>query len=98
MQRAAKPSNCGPNISVQAPFNKEVSEAITEVRTLGPLSLLSKNPIFFYKILEYNSFLIVYVTFSPKNVPDFLWRNVPTELLIAIKTMYIARWDISFLT
>jgi hypothetical protein len=57
--RAAIPSNCGPNISVQAPFNKEVSDAIAEVSTLGPLSLLSKKPIFFYKIFEYNSFLIV---------------------------------------
>ena len=53
-QRAANPSNCGPNISVQAPFNKEVSEAMAEVSTLGPLSLLSKNPIFFYKIFEVN--------------------------------------------
>jgi hypothetical protein len=58
VQSAANPSNYGPNISVQAPFNKEVSEAMAEVSTLGPLSLLSKNPIFFYKIFEYNSFLI----------------------------------------
>ena len=52
VRRAPIPSNYGPNISVQAPFNKEVSEAIAEVSTLGPLSLSSKNPMFFYKIFE----------------------------------------------
>jgi len=49
---AKVPSTYGPTLSLLAPLIIAVSDAIADVNTLGPLSLLSNHPIFFCKILK----------------------------------------------
>ena len=48
---AKPPSNMGPKLSEPTPFITDVSAAIMELKTPTEFSLLSNQPMFFYKML-----------------------------------------------
>ena len=81
---AKPPSTYGPILSVLTPFITAVSDAIADVKTLGPLSLLSNHPMFFYKILKYNTYLIFKVTFSPRTPEQIFAPTVPMKTIVVI--------------